>query len=128
MIFVDRSMGEPVVRALQMVRDDVIWLEDYYRSTTRDRTRDVVWLRDSGLQNWLVITRDKRIRYRKAEIRAIQENNVGCFVIGEKRDLSKWNLLRIVVCKMDSMEERFSQEERPFIYVIDAAGELRRVL
>ncbi len=124
MIFIDGSIGEPVVRALQKVRDDVIWLKDRYEA----RTIDAIWLRDAGINGWMVTTRDKNVRYKKAEISAIREYTVGCFVIGEKKDLSRWNLLKIIVTKMEGMEERFTQTEHPFIYLIDAAGEFCRVL
>jgi hypothetical protein len=124
MIFVDRSIPRSIARALQLVRDDVIWLEDRYPHNSKDPT----WLEDAGRNDWIVLSRDKRIRHRKYEVNAIREHGVGAFIIGEKQDISRWNLLRIVVSKLDDIEQVFTLTERPFIYLIDAGGSLRRVL
>ena len=34
-------------------------------------TEDVVWLREAGLNGWIVITRDDRIRYNQLEKQAV---------------------------------------------------------
>lgn len=124
MIFIDRSVPRAVAQALKLVRDDVIWFEDRFRHDTKDRD----WLPEAGANNWRVISRDKNIRYKKDEIRAIKENSVGCFILGEKRDLSRWNLLRIIVSCLDEMELRHQTTDRPCIFLIDASGAFRRVL
>lgn len=124
MIFIDRSIPRSIARALQSVRSDVVWLEGRFAHDVKDP----VWLREAGQQGWLVISRDKGLRHKKAEVREIQESNVGCFIIGEKDDLSRWNLLKIIVAKLDDMELIYRTTERPFIFVIDAGGALRRVL
>ncbi len=124
MIFIDRSIPRGVARALQNVRDDVLWLEDKYAHNTKDP----VWLPDAGTEGWLVISRDKGIRYKPAEIQAIKDNRVGCFILAEKNDLSRWNLLKIIVTKLDDMILRHEQTERPFIYLIDASGAFKKYL
>jgi hypothetical protein len=65
------------------VRSDVIWLEDRFPGRTPDR----VWLAQAGAENWLVISRDKRIRYRPGERAAIMENRVGCFCFTQEAGL-----------------------------------------
>ena len=124
MIFIDRSIGRPVALALQQVRDDVLWLEDRYPANTLD----VTWLEHAGVNNWLVVTRDKRIRYKRYEIASLREHKVGCFVLGEQRDLSKWNLLKLLVTHLDEMGARHAATERPFLFLIDGNGAFRRIV
>lgn len=44
MIFFDRAIPRSVAQALQLVRDDIRWLDDEFPSDTPDR----VWLREVG--------------------------------------------------------------------------------
>lgn len=59
--FLDESLDGPTVSAALREAGATI-----VRATERfDRgTPDEVWLADAGKHNWVVLTRDKRIRYR----------------------------------------------------------------
>src|SRR4051794_29830662 len=104
MIFIDRSIPKGVADALKMVRNDVRWLEDDF---SHDVT-DPEWLRVIGERGWLVITRDKRIRYRPGEQRALRENDVGCFCLTQGKAPTRWELLKLLALTLDEMEERFA--------------------
>ncbi len=106
--------------ALKCVRADVIWLEDRFPHRTQDR----IWLAEAGAQNWLVISRDKRIRYRPGERAAIMDNAVGCFCFTQKQDLTRWEYLKLVVRTLDDMEQRYAETERPFLYAVGAGCRL----
>src|SRR5215211_7769760 len=110
MIFIDRSIPKGVAEALKQVRDDVIWLEDKF---PHDVT-DAEWLREAGAQGWIVISRDKKIRSRPGERRALVENGVGCFSITQKQPLNKWGYLKLIVATLDEMERRFAATKKPF--------------
>jgi hypothetical protein len=112
MIFIDRSIPRSVARALQAVRDDIVWLDDEFPIDTPDR----VWIREVGARGWLVITRDKNIRTRLAERRAIIESNVGCFCLIQRRPLNRWGYLKILAATLDEMEGIFTRVPHPFIY------------
>lgn len=124
MIFIDRSIPRSVAVALKSVRDDVIWLEDAFRHDVPD----VEWLDRAGRENWLVIARDKRLRTRPAEREALLRARVGCFIIAQKRDPTRWEYLKLLAATLDAMVDIHRSEERPFIYLVDAAGRLRRYL
>ena len=124
MIFIDRSIPRDIATALSSVRDDVEWLEP----TFADDTPDEVWLAEVGQRGWLVVTRDKQIRRRRAERQSIVDNDVGCFILGGKRTLDRWGLLKLVVGTLDEMEQRFDEVPRPFIFTIDSARQFRRSL
>jgi hypothetical protein len=76
-IFFDRSVPKSIASALKLVRNDVKWLEDLFDHNTKDTE----WLKDVGAWGWLVISRDKKIRTRPGERRALLENNVGAFYL-----------------------------------------------
>ncbi|MEX2372586.1 MAG: hypothetical protein WD800_02170 [Dehalococcoidia bacterium] len=122
MIFIDRSIPRSVAQALQLVRDDVRWLEDEFDHDAPD----AVWLAEVGVRGWMVITRDKHLRTRPAERRAILDGAVGCFVINQKQPLSRWEYLRLMARTLDDMEARFVAEDRPFIYLVNRYGGLRK--
>ena len=118
MIFIDRSIPKGVAEALKKVRDDVLWFEDRFRHDTKDTT----WLPTVGANEWLVIVRDKKIRTRPGERRMLMEGNVGCFIISQKRNLTRWEYLKLLAATLDKMEETFATLQRPFICKVDAAG------
>ena len=120
MIFIDRSIPKNVATALKAVRDDVLWLEDHFLHDTKDAD----WLPVAGKNGWLVITRDKKIRTRPGELRAILENNVGCFCLTQKKHPTRWQYLKLLVLALDNMERIFATAPRPFIHGVDQLGKL----
>ena len=44
-------------------------------------TPDTVWLAEVGAKNWIVLTKDERIRYRPLELRALRDAKVRAFVM-----------------------------------------------
>ena len=122
MIFVDASVPRTVADAIKRRRPDARWKLDLF---PRD-TKDVVWLEAAGKGGWLVVTRDKHIRTRPGERRAIEEHGVGCFILGYKQDLKKEEVTEIVLEALEHMEELFERTERPFIYTITKNGDFNR--
>ena len=122
MIFIDRSIPRGVARALQQVRPDIIWLEDRFAHDAKDRE----WLAVAGREGWLAIMRDKRIRSRLGERRALLENGVGCFVLNQRENFTRWQYLKLIVSRLDEMERIFSETTRPFIYTLSRTGILTR--
>lgn len=98
MIFVDRSIPRSVAERLKRERGDVIWHDDYFR---RD-TKDVVWLREVGRQGWMIISRDKQLRHRPSEKRALVESGGGCFVLAYRDNLPKEEVYELVVSALEA--------------------------
>jgi hypothetical protein len=124
MIFIDRSVPKPVAEALKQVRDDVSWLEDHFDH----RAKETEWLPEVGRNGWLVILRDKRIRTRYGERQAIVENGVGCFILNQGNDPTKWEYLKLLALTLDEMLDKFETTARPFIYTVSRDGRLSQVL
>ena len=85
-------------------------------------SRDWEWPAHCGHEGWLAVTRDKKVRTRPAERRAVIANDLGLFVLAHTRNLSPWEQLQIMAAKPDQMEAVFDQEQRPFIYTLTGAG------
>lgn len=122
MIFFDRSVLRGVADGIAKVRDDTAWLEDVF---AHHWIKDRQWLPVAGQNGWLVVLRDKHVRTRREERRAIRENNVGCFILNYKKDKNRWDTMKIVVATLDEMEEKFANTPRPFIYLIDGNGRFK---
>ena len=119
MIWIDSSIPKSVAMALQQVRNDIRWVGTLYLF---DQNKDTIWLPDAGKADALVILRDKKVRTRPAELRAIVTNRVGCFVLSQKRNLKKWEYLRMLAQTLDEMEEKFESVPRPFIWTVDSTA------
>jgi len=118
-IFFDRSIPRGVVEAVKQVREDACWLEDVFEEGW---IKDREWIPEVGARGWLVITKDKKIRTRPEERRAIKENDVGCFILNYRQPLNRWEILKLVTSTLDEMEEKFANTPRPFLYLIDRNG------
>lgn len=123
MIFIDRSIPRGVAEAIKQVRDDVRWLEDEFPHNIKDPE----WLPEVGKRGWLVISRDKKIRTRPGERRALMEANVGAFIVAQKQNPTRWEYLKLLARTLDEMEAVFARTDRPFIYTVSRGGDLRRV-
>lgn len=115
MILIDNSISPAVARAICRIRDDVRSGADIYPIFTKDTT----WLLEAGTNGWLVILRDKKVTTRPAERRAIMDHAVGAFLVGQKRNPTRWDYFRIIVSKLEEMEELFRNTQRPFVFKID---------
>jgi hypothetical protein len=66
--FIDRSLGrKKVPEALRAAGVEIRVHDELFPQGTED----VVWLREAGLNGWIVITRDDRIRYNQLEKQAV---------------------------------------------------------
>ncbi|MEO3854253.1 hypothetical protein [Acrocarpospora sp. B8E8] len=80
--FVDRSLGRVAVPGLLRAAGwDLITLAEHYGVPEDEKVEDTRWIEDSAKLGWAVLMKDKRIRYRQAEIEAVIEHQARCFVI-----------------------------------------------
>jgi hypothetical protein len=86
--FLDRSLGRVAVPALLREAGwDLVTLAELYGVPEDERVADPEWIREAALRGWPILMKDKRIRYRRAEIDAVIQYRARCFVI-TKGDLS----------------------------------------
>jgi hypothetical protein len=76
--FIDRSLGrKKVPEALRAAGVEIRVHDELFPQGTED----VVWLREAGVNRWIVITRDDRIRYNQLEKQAVIAARVRFFSI-----------------------------------------------
>jgi hypothetical protein len=77
-----------------------------------------VWLRAVGVNCWLGITRDAKIRTHPAERQAIVEYRAGCFILTQRNDLKRAEIVQLVLDNIEEMEDKFRITPRSFIYTV----------
>ena len=76
--FIDRSLGRKIVaQALRQVGETVEIHDDHFAPDAKDE----VWLVEVGSRDWIVLTKDDRIRYRVTERTALASARVRAFVL-----------------------------------------------
>lgn len=121
--FVDESMIA-VGKALAAVRNDLVYPGHPACPIPRG-TADEEWLPIVGGNGWIVLMRDKRIRYRRPERDRLMAHAVKAFCLTGSGNHSRWDMLRLLVRHWDRIEDT-AQLPGPFIYGVSSGG-LRRL-
>jgi hypothetical protein len=80
--FLDRSLGRIAVPSrLRAAGWDLVTLAEHYDRPDDEQIADVQWIHDAATRGWPILMKDKRIRYRRAEIDAVVQHRAQCFVI-----------------------------------------------
>ena len=122
--FLDESLDSlSVVTALREAGAVVQRLTEIFPKGTPDE----VWLAKAGENGWVVLTRDKRIRYRQLERLALQAAKVRTFVFTGGNVTGKDTGV-ILARRLRQLEKLARSVSGPFIYTVSRSGALRRVL
>ncbi len=76
---------------------------------------DPEWLTLAGKNNWIVITRDERIRYRRAQMEALRRARVRAFVLVARGNLRAEALAEILLRAVPQIRETVQLKKPPFI-------------
>jgi hypothetical protein len=90
-------------------------------------TKDPVWIPIVASAGMTIITRDKKIQTRTAEINAIKDASARMFAITSDEVLDRWGLLEVVVSQWRAMERVVDETPGPFIYSLTRTA-LRRLI
>lgn len=90
-------------------------------SIKKPSTLDEVWLPETAKQGWLVITRDRRIRERPAELAAVRENGVRMVALAASDAGGTWQQLEVLMSQWRAIEAKL-EEAPPFIYSATRSG------
>ncbi len=107
--FTDRDLGKLFPAILKQAAIHVERHGDHFA----DDVKDEEWLRIVGQRDWYVLTHDKRIRYRPAEIAAVSRFKLGLFVIVGKAPLAE--LAQNFVFTLPKIIKFIEETPRPFI-------------
>jgi hypothetical protein len=122
-LFLDESLdSDSIAKALSAAGAVVERLTQHLPKGVDDSS----WLSLAGAKGWVVLTRDKRIRYRRLERLALHAAAVRAFVFtGGNVTLAE--TARILAQALPAIEAICAREAGPFIYHIGQGGKPRRV-
>lgn len=118
--FLDRSLARRVVAASLR---DAGWLVRTHIEVFGDRDEEVddaEWLELCGTNGWVVLTMDRRIRYRRAEIAAVRRHRVRAFALASGNLQASGQAARFL--SNEAAIVGACAEPGPFIYAVYADG------
>ena len=87
---------------------------------------DEVWIPETAQQNWLIITRDRRIQEHRAEIEAVRVSGARMITLAAREARNTFDQLEVLMCNWRAIERKLD-EAGPFIYTAPRARPLKRV-
>jgi hypothetical protein len=117
-----------VAKALQIARDDLVHPGHRLVPEIPLGTPDPDWMPVVARLDLVVISRDRRIRTKPAELEAFRASGLRAFWIAGKRDLSTWRSLVRLVRRWDDLEETIrTRGPGPWFYAVmdDGVREIR---
>jgi predicted nuclease of predicted toxin-antitoxin system len=103
---VDRSLGRHVMpNALRDAGVQVELHDDHFSQNAQDQ----VWLAEAGKRGWVVLTKDKHLRYRAVETNALMSAKVRAFVLTARSDLSGAEIGQIFVKALPAPDLSFAR-------------------
>jgi predicted nuclease of predicted toxin-antitoxin system len=117
--FLDRQLGRyKMAGALRNAGLNVEIHDDHFPQNAQDPQ----WLTAAGKNNWIVVTRDERVRYRVAEKQAMRRAKVRAFVLAAQGDLRAEILAEIFLKALPKIRRTVKQQRPPFIAKISRDG------
>lgn len=115
--FIDNNLSAKLAAGMKGFGEEVVHLTEVFPGDTDDEE----WLRFVGDNGWVVITRDERIRRRKAQREALRDHKVGAIFLGGK-SRGRCDLIQQLVRNWDKIKEVATARERPFAVRIRPNG------
>ncbi len=115
--FIDENLSPALAAGMKGFGESVIHLSGNFPRGTED----VVWLKFVGEKGMAVVTRDKRMRWRPAELAAVKVHRVGTFFLGGK-SRTRCELIQQLVRNWPRMKKLAKTTTPPFAFVVPPSG------
>jgi len=115
--FFDNNLSAKLAHGMREFGEDVVHLTDHFPQNAVDSE----WLPFVGEHALVLVTRDEKIRWKPAELRAVKNFKVGAFFLGGKK-LDRCQLIQQIVRNWPRMKEIARSERRPFAIRIPPHG------
>jgi hypothetical protein len=116
--FIDRSIGRRVVAdALRAAGATVKVHADEFEHDAADAD----WLLEVGKRGWVVLTQDKRIRFRELERIALRRAGVRAFIV-TANNVTGPTLAELLVRRLSEIVHLADSEPAPFIALVSREG------
>ena len=118
--FVDRSLGKNVIsQALRNANCEVRVHDELFPQDATDEE----WLREVGRNGWIVLTKDKNIRFRELEKQALVSSKARAFVL-TARDVTGAEMAQIFVGALPKMLKILERTPGPFLARVTRGGQV----
>ncbi|WP_373537227.1 hypothetical protein [Microcoleus sp.] len=115
--FIDRCLGTKLADSLRNVGATVEIHEDYFLPDSKDED----WLREVGKDNWVVLTKDKKIATRPLELLAVAQGDVRLFAFVDG-DVPGVVVAQAFVNALENMQRFIRGNQAPFIAKVYQSG------
>ena len=121
-LFLDRSLGRITATRLRDAGYVVHLIADHYPDDASD-VPDEEWIAEGCSQGWVLLTKDKRIRYRAAELEALQEGHLFCLASGNM------DIAQMTQAFLDALPriERAARDEPVGFWHVYRDGQVKRM-
>lgn len=121
--FIDRSLGRHhIADALRKAGARVEVHFDHFP----DDAPDATWLETVGRKGWIVLAKDRRIRFRTIEKRALLSANVGAVIL-RTGNLTGPAMAELFVRALPAIRRLIERRRRPFIAMLMRDGTLKDI-
>jgi predicted nuclease of predicted toxin-antitoxin system len=122
--FIDRSLGDRVVAEGLRARGLTVHVhKDHFAPDAKDED----WLREVGRRRWVVLTKDKMLRYRETEIAALLAAKVRAFVL-TSGNLRADEMANVFVKALPGMQRLLRKVKGPFVARVTRGGKTDLIL
>lgn len=118
--FIDASLGGKLIgEALRAAGARLELHNDHFPQGTPDE----VWLKEAGARNWIVLTKDDKIRYHELERQALLSAGVRAFVLTAKGLRGAENA-QVFVEALPAIHRLLNRQPGPFIAKVTRSAEV----
>jgi hypothetical protein len=97
---------------------NLVTLAEHYGVPDDEQVADTTWIQDAATRGWPILMKDKRIRYRRAEIDAVIQYQAQCFVV-TRGDLPSAEMANRFLTVRQAIFEAVATPG-PYIYAVQA--------
>jgi PIN like domain len=120
--FIDRSLGGvDVPEALRKAGYDCVLGDDEFAQGAADD----YWPPAVGHKQWIVVTKDEKIRYRPLELQALRDANVCAFIV-ISGNVTGAKMAEIIVSAMPRILNAIRSYKKPYICYVYKSGKVQR--
>lgn len=116
-LFVDRSLGKGVGRALRAAGATVELHDDHFPQTALDKD----WIPDVTSRGWVVLTKDKNIRRPRHEREDVLLAGARVFTLGSG-NMRGEQMAAVLIEHLDEIERIATTQAAPFVYAVGLGG------
>jgi len=122
--FFDNNLSPMLAQAMNLLeqRGNVIHLTEIFPPDAKDEE----WLEYVGQKRMIVVTRDRWVRRRAAELRAFKNYKVRAFILGGKNP-GIWQIIRQVINNWLNIKDIASRTKPPFAFQVPLKGRIIRL-